>query len=56
MNKMLEGVKEAAIVAQCDHDLTILPPLRLGAHPMFDRFHCFKCKATLYIPKRPLHS
>jgi hypothetical protein len=55
-NKIIEGAEQMVEAFWCDHDLTLLPPLETTAPSKFDRMACSKCKVTLYVPKRPLHS
>jgi hypothetical protein len=56
-NKIIEGAEQMVEAFWCDHELTMLPPLSESAQPSkFDRMACAKCKVTLFIPKKPLHS
>lgn len=55
-NRIIEGAKQMVEASWCDHDLVLLPPFKSGAHPIFDRMSCGKCKVVLNIPKRSLHS
>lgn len=51
--KLLRGLDQMVEASLCDHDLTVLPREDTTAPPRFDRFHCSKCLATLWVPIPP---